>query len=474
MFAKRLFLLAIGLFCCSPGLFAQWATYTAMPANRWAHVSAGAAGKLYVLGGSISPTWEYDPGTNLWTVRANIPTARSYPAVASYNGKVYVLGGSVGAAWSNKNEMYDPATNTWTTLADMPQVRTTTAAGAVNGKIYVMNGWNGTAMSAVDVYDIATNSWSSAANAPTGRSHAKTAVVGNKIYLIGGYAGGWSNINEVYDPLTNSWQTLAPMPTARYIHAVGELGTTVFAAGGYAGAATNSFQSYDPGSNTWTIEANMPTARYRTDGASVGNCFYVLGGYNGSNLATNEGFCSVILPASLQLKARALGETVELDWQSTTDLQVDYFILERAGEQGEFVELARLDETGGKNGYFSFADWNPHAGTNLYRLGSVNQAGEVQYSAAVEVQIFLSQAVQVGFAKQSGKIALRGKADALQGRVQVTAMDALGRTLFVESFEASPGASIDWQAQTAIRSGRTCILRIQDHRQTITKNIRLN
>ena len=426
----------IGALFLSSEVSAQWSTYAAMPGTRWAHVCAPAGGNMYVVAGSTGPTWEYDPVGNSWATRASIPNQRSYPGVASWGGMIYVLGGSVGAAWSNLNERYDPATDTWTSMANMPQVRTTTAAAAVNNKIYVMNGWNGTAMTALDIYDIPTNTWTSGAPAPTGRSHAKTAVVNNRIYMIGGYAGGWTNINEVYDPATNTWATMAPMPTARYIHAVGAIGTKIFVAGGYAGGASNILESYDVLTNTWTTEASMPTARYRTDGAAVNGCFYVLGGYNGSNLSTNEGFCSVVLPVALELKGWESGELVELQWNDRDVEQVDHYVVERGSPGGNFEEIGRIEAGSELDGHFQFMDHGAMEGMNLYRLRRVDLNGNAGNTVVVEVEFGRMSEVRIGWDRNLEELVLRWGEGKLSGLTKVQIFDLRGHQ--IANFEFNP------------------------------------
>ncbi len=59
-----------------------------------------------------------------WTYKAIMPTARGFVSGCVLDGKLYVIGGfpshySVTAAV----EMYDPATDAWTRRADMPAAR---------------------------------------------------------------------------------------------------------------------------------------------------------------------------------------------------------------------------------------------------------------------------------------------------------------------------------------------------------------
>ena len=115
-----------------------------------------ANGKFYAFGG-LGPQWtpkglmyEYDPGSNKWTKKNNMPLALHHPAWAELNGKIYLFGGFVKpekgpTAWvpvSNSWE-YDPANDSWKALAPLPGRRGAAAAAVVGGKIYVIGGARG-------------------------------------------------------------------------------------------------------------------------------------------------------------------------------------------------------------------------------------------------------------------------------------------------------------------------------------------
>ena len=95
-----------------------WKELAPMPTKRGAGVAAEVDGKIYVIGGAttrpgatnpaisqltpqsvLATVEEYDPKTNTWRSRANMPTPRNHSAVAVVNGKIYVIGGRTGAAF---------------------------------------------------------------------------------------------------------------------------------------------------------------------------------------------------------------------------------------------------------------------------------------------------------------------------------------------------------------------------------------
>ena len=98
-----------------------------------------------------------DPG--VWTVKAPMPTARTYQAVESINGLIYVVGGLSGTTTLNVVEVYDPVANSWSTKTAMTTGRYAAASGVINGKLYVAGGYrreNNQIFNTLEVYDPAT------------------------------------------------------------------------------------------------------------------------------------------------------------------------------------------------------------------------------------------------------------------------------------------------------------------------------
>jgi N-acetylneuraminic acid mutarotase len=142
---------------------------------------------------------EYDPATDTWTTKADMPTARFGLSTSVVNGKIYAFGGArncVESAFSTVEE-YDPATDTWTTKADMPTARLYLSTSAVNGKIYAIGGTGlacqgtGGPLWTVEEYDPATDTWATKAHMPTAKIAFSASAVDGKIYAIGGSFAGY-------------------------------------------------------------------------------------------------------------------------------------------------------------------------------------------------------------------------------------------------------------------------------------------
>ena len=177
---------------------------------------------------------EYDPATDTWVRKAIMPTPRSGQSTSAVDGKIYVIGGTTarpgfenlgtegGMALSSVEE-YDPATDTWTRKANMPTRRSGLSSTVVNDKIYAIGGWVGGAdnlFSAVEVYDPATDTWEALQDMPTPRSSLSVCSVHRMIHAIGGQSGSWPTVTsavEVYS--TGPWEFAAnPNPADGGLH----------------------------------------------------------------------------------------------------------------------------------------------------------------------------------------------------------------------------------------------------------------
>jgi N-acetylneuraminic acid mutarotase len=140
---------------------------------------AGQDGKIYV---SVGRTLEaYDPTTKSWTERRALPVYRNdAAAVNGKDGKIYIVGGAKPDPGDNSNtlyprglDVYDPKTNVWQVKAPMPTAREGLgAAVAPDGTIYAIGG--GTdhydrffrCLSVVEAYNPRNNTWSKLAPLP--------------------------------------------------------------------------------------------------------------------------------------------------------------------------------------------------------------------------------------------------------------------------------------------------------------------
>ena len=197
-----------------------WKRKADIPTKRTFLSACALDGKVYAFGGVTAghpgAEWNpstlevYDPATDTWATRASMPIATCVAGACVLNGKMYVMGGVPEGlvhdpAVSTVQE-YDPATDTWKRKANLPTARACLSVSAVGGKVYAIGGgtYGGATFSTVEEYDPASDSWMTMPDMPAARLYLSTAVVNGRIYAIGGarefYPGSGMSTVEEYDP----------------------------------------------------------------------------------------------------------------------------------------------------------------------------------------------------------------------------------------------------------------------------------
>jgi N-acetylneuraminic acid mutarotase len=291
------------------GIEDSWARERPIPTIRSRLGVVAVNGKIYVIGGIndsgyLSINEEYDPITKTWTTKTSMPTPRSDFGIAVVNNKIYCIGGIIKYDWSGygegtlcaANEVYDPLTDTWKNKTEMPTTRQRPIANVVDDKIYIIGGFQyqdlppphtTIQLDVNEVYDPKTDAWTTKKPIPFTTSNPSSATIDNKIYVIGGFQKNLNqmgNLNQIYNPQSDTWSQGAPIPTA--IALAGAGATTgemapkcIYVIGGYTSYDEVSLnQVYNPQTDTWTSGQSIPTARHGFGVAVVNDTLYCIGG----------------------------------------------------------------------------------------------------------------------------------------------------------------------------------------------------
>ena len=293
-----------------------WTTSTPVP-NPRNHVGTVLLnGRVYLIGGQHSeaeahtPQVEvdaFDVATGTWTRVADLPVARGHISASSFawNGKILVVGGStLGATASKTLHEYDPATNVWTTRTNLPEALRSPVSDLIDGRIVVSGGRTVTGPSAKtwsgSVAGTPPSPDTTAPGAPTGLT--ATAGSGPSVNLawtartepdLAGYAVYRSASTPV--PTTGT-----PLSGAALLTTSSFVDTSVVAGVAYAyvvvardttgntsapaAPATVTVPSGSPGTGAgvWTADVALPSALLDGSGAAIGTKVYVLGGKTSS------------------------------------------------------------------------------------------------------------------------------------------------------------------------------------------------
>jgi hypothetical protein len=169
----------------------------------------------------------YDPTTDTWTLNFDVneefepvPEPLAFAGAAVVDNKIYVIGGRTNSIDPGNPDPadvlstvyeFDPSSNTWTRRADIPSPREGEIPGrnrmttaVVGDNIYMIGGANypDRWLDTVQVYTPASNSWESLNWMPTRQGELASAVVGDTIYVFGGvrsWDGGTVDYTYAFD-----------------------------------------------------------------------------------------------------------------------------------------------------------------------------------------------------------------------------------------------------------------------------------
>ena len=301
---------------------AQWTRKADMPTARSYFATSVVDGNIFAIGGQIrvetdvfgdltlSKVEMYDPETDTWERRADMPTARSAASTSVVDGKIYAIGGEqvekvkAYKGWINKVkdlptvEMYDPETDTWERKADMPTARAYLSTSVMDGKIYAIGGASIAheqyRLETVEVYDPATDTWAKARDMNHARSCAALSIVNGEIYAMGGW--GLSQIQdqpevilssvEVFNRKRNQWQERTEMSAPKTNHTASVIDGKIYVMGGYFREGKDyktlsTIEIYDPATDHWTQKPDMLIGKSGHATEVIDGQIYILGG-NGS------------------------------------------------------------------------------------------------------------------------------------------------------------------------------------------------
>jgi N-acetylneuraminic acid mutarotase len=131
---------------------AGWVARAALPNPRHHMGAAVLDGKIYAIGGQHAhdaqlttqdDVHSYDPLTDAWTQRADLPKAVSHISSATFamDGRILVLGGEVAHdVVIADTYAYSPQTDRWSALTPLPSARRSGVAGPIGGIVYYAGG----------------------------------------------------------------------------------------------------------------------------------------------------------------------------------------------------------------------------------------------------------------------------------------------------------------------------------------------
>jgi N-acetylneuraminic acid mutarotase len=129
----------------------EWEELAPLPETREHCVAGAIGGKLYIGGGRTHSipefrpnTWEFDPGTGMYTQKASIPTPRGGVAGGVLYDRLFVIGGEGNQAAETgvfpDIEAYNPATDAWEAFPPLLEPRHGLGGAVLDGRLYLPGG----------------------------------------------------------------------------------------------------------------------------------------------------------------------------------------------------------------------------------------------------------------------------------------------------------------------------------------------
>lgn len=174
-----------------------------IPTPRGLGAAAVLNGKIHVLGGStlserLAVHEVYDPANDTWTTKAPMPTARFCLVAVVVDGLLHCIGGTPGTVFDQEptavHEVYDPDTDTWETRTELPVALSGSGAAEIGGRIYLVGGVTDLPRSLAYEYDPSTGRWYSKASSPTDRAYLASTAFNGRLYVFGGLGSNLASL----------------------------------------------------------------------------------------------------------------------------------------------------------------------------------------------------------------------------------------------------------------------------------------
>lgn len=156
-----------------------------------------------------------------------------------------------------------------------------------------------------------------------------------------------------------------------------------------------------------------------------------------------NGITGCVLPIELiGFDAEVSNNEVVTQWSTQSELNNDYFIVERSADSEHFEFVGRMDGAGTSNQVlnYQFTDADPLAGTSYYRLKQVDFDGTTSYSdpKAVALNDLISAEIYPNPSQEGYLNVVISMTQAKQ--VDLEILDINGKSMLVQSFKSSAGS----------------------------------
>jgi hypothetical protein len=200
-----------------------------------------------------------------------------------------------------------------------------------------------------------------------------------------------------------------------------------------------------PGVN-WTVaKAATVAGPWSLSGSctSVSYPFAKRTGMNGFSVFATAQTGNTFPISLLYFDAKEMGTEVEATWVTESEINNNYFVVERSADGVNFNEVGRRNGAGNSSStlYYSLIDGHPLKGISYYRLRQVDFDGTESYSNLVAVS-FLEQNVLNVYPNPAQSDVQCSFTAAAAGEVIIEMIDALGKTVLSQKVSVTKGLNV--------------------------------
>jgi len=212
-----------------------------------------------------------------------------------------------------------------------------------------------------------------------------------------------------------------------------------------------------------TNEYRIYAYRYADDNIN-GNSFDLARGraYNTTNYVTVTLFSPLPIEL-LSFTGKSVDKTNLLEWVTTTEINNDYFTLERSSDATHFNELGTIQGAGNSNTmlYYNFTDENPLNGVNYYRLKQTDFDGSFSYSNIVALS---NKTTAFSIWNSAETLFIKGENESLTSSLKI--YNLLGELVFEKVFEENTSV------ETSNFSSGIYLVKIQSNENLFTQKVK--
>jgi hypothetical protein len=205
--------------------------------------------------------------------------------------------------------------------------------------------------------------------------------------------------------------------------------------------------------NTWTMVSGYFTANGNEKYMVIGNFLDAPGtsllplpGFKSSSspycyafiddVSLNEVPCIVLPVELLNFSAQKLNNSVELNWTTASEINNDYFLIDKSKDGNIFSQIGLADGAGNSTvtSDYKFIDENPFDGISYYRLKQVDFNGKHSFSEIVAVNFSsLKNEIRIE-SNQSSAVTTFYFPDELLGKTNIAIFNSQGEIVLNEFY----------------------------------------